>query len=199
VKIKYLAGTVALLGLIMSCAEQPSKQLSNKTVDRPLLSHWYDSTYLEYYDAYGPVRSIANPRQKLEFNQNGRLLRQLSQDGDGDFEVRYAYHDDGRLDRITSYRNGGEYRLSEYLYDENNELRQVRFLDYGSGQQFHSKHKTQRLKSGWFAVDIPVEQIDLPLYKQFDDGGQLVWSSKSGFNHGVGRHFNLPVGDSVFS
>lgn len=195
-----LVACVVVIGAIVaSCTQQPIKELSHKAVQRTLPSHWYDSSYLEYFDAYGPVRTIVNSDQKLAFSRDGRLVSQLSQSSGGDFEIRYSYFDDGRLDRITSYRNGAQYRLSEYHYDDNKDLQQVRYLDYISEQQFNSEHKTQHLKSGWFAVDLPVEQVDLPLYKQFDDQGQLVWSSSSDFNNGVGRHFNLSVGDAVIS
>ncbi|WP_455212359.1 hypothetical protein [Kaarinaea lacus] len=199
--VKYiLAAIVAMIAVFTAgCSQQPSKELSFKAVERTTPSRWYDNSYLEYFDAYGPVRTIINSEQKLVFRADGRLESQLSQNSGGDFEIRYNYHDDGRLDRITSYHNGAPYRLSEYQYDDNKDLQQVRYLDYDSGQQFHSKHKTQPLKSGWFAVDLPVEQVELPLYKQFDGQGRLVWSSKSEFNHGVGRHFNLSVGDSVIS
>jgi hypothetical protein len=198
-RTKLAVSLVIIAVCAVSCTQQPSKGLSHKSVKRPPLSRWYDNSYLEYFDAYGPVRTIISREQKLVFSQNGRLMSLLTQNSDGDFEIRYTYHDDGRLDRITSFRNGGEYRLSEYHYDDDNELQQVRYLDYGSGQQFHSNHKTQPLKTGWFAIDIPVEQIDLPLYKQFNEQGQLIWSSNSDFNNGVGRHFNLSVGDSIFS
>ena len=194
-----VAYVMVIVVFAASCTQQSVKGLSHKAVERTQPSRWYDNSYLDYFDAYGPVRAIINSEQELVFNRDGRLLSQLSQNTGGDFDIRYAYYDDGRLDRITSYRNGAQYRLSEYQYDDNNELQQVYYLDYGSGQQFHSKHKTQALKSGWFVVDIPIEQVDLPLYKQFDDQGRLVWSSKSDFNNGVGRHFNLSVSDSVFS
>ena len=199
VKTAFAMGMMTIAVLVAGCTQQPVKELSHNAVQRTLPSRWYDHTYLEYFDAYGPVRTIVNSEQKLVFNRDGRLIRQLTQSSGGNLEIRYDYHDDGRLDRITSYHNGARYRLSEYHYDEDKKLQQVRYLDYRSEQQFHSRHKTQPVKSGWFAVDIPVEQVDLPLYKQFDDQGQLVWSSASDFNHGVGRHFNLSVGDSVIS
>ncbi|MCG6970086.1 MAG: hypothetical protein LJE85_10000 [Gammaproteobacteria bacterium] len=190
---------IAIIGFT-ACSQQPAPRITSQPQPRPQPSHWYDSTYLEYYDAYGPVRMIKDSERKLVFNRNGRLLSQLTQDSGGDFEVRYHYHGDGRLDHITSYRNGAEYRLSDYEYNDNIELQTVRYLDYASGQQFHSRHKIQLLANGgWFSIDIPVERIELPLYKQFDAQGQLVWSSKSDFNHGVGRHFNLSVGDMVIS
>lgn len=165
------AAGIVLTSILVACTHQPSKELSGKAVERSMPSHWYDNTYLEYFDAYGPVRAITSSEQKLLFSKNGRLLSQVKLDNAGDFEVRYTYLDDGRLDRITSYNNGGQYRLSEYGYDENNKLQEIRYLDYGSGQQFRSEHKTQPLASGWFTVDVPVEQIDLPLYKQFDAKG----------------------------
>jgi len=198
VNIKSVACVVVVL-VLTACAQQPAKQLSGKAVERSLPSRWYDNTYLEYFDAYGAVRMIATGEQKLLFNEHGRLVSQATMDNLGDFEVRYTYHDDGRLNQINSFNSGGRYRLSEYIYDDNNALQEIRYEDFGSGQKFRSKHKTQPLASGWFSVDVPVEQIDLPLYKQFDEQQQLVWSSKSGFNHGPGRHFSLAVNDSVIS
>jgi hypothetical protein len=197
-RISTSFGFIAIIAFT-SCSQQPAQQISSQHAEKAHPSHWYDSTYLEYYDASGPVRSITNDDQKHIFNASGRLLSQLSLNSGGDFEIRYSYHDDGRLDKVVSYRNGAKYRLSDYQYDDHKQLQTVRYLDYASGQQFHSKHQTQPLAKGWFTIDIPVEDVDLPLYKQYNEQGQLVWSSKSDFNHGIGRHFNLTVNDIVIS
>lgn len=212
-------GVTAVVAIAVgACAHVPPEGLSRKAVVRSAPSKWYDGSYVEYFDAYGPVRTIrllksdkVNVERTLLFNEHGRLVRQENQDNKGILQIRFAYLENGRLQQVKSFVNGSEYRLSQYLYTaddnytadnkytvNNKALQKIRYLDYASGRQKHTQHKIQPLDDdGWFAIEKPVEQIELASYKQFDREGRLVWSSQSGFNHGPGRLFYIAVNDAI--
>ncbi|WP_455205611.1 hypothetical protein, partial [Kaarinaea lacus] len=201
------AGLASVLAFMLAaCVMQPPQQLSGVTVARPATSHWYDDSYADYYDVYGPVKSLTYlPNQQVWskwqvfFNYRGRVQEKVQMRKNKELRIQFYYRGDGQIKTIRSRLGGVLYRTTQFSYNSQNELVQTEFVDHAKDESFRLKHQTLAVKNGRFAAAIPVERVDVVDYKHFDDSKRLLWSSSAGFNNGAGRQFYIYILDAVFS
>lgn len=194
------------LSACVSQRHQQPQQLSGISVSRPAISHWYDDSYADYYDVYGPVKSITYfsnqqvwSKWQVFFNYRGRVQEKVQIRQNKELRMQFYYRGDGQIKTIKSRLGGILYRTTQLSYNSRNELVQTEFVDHANGDSFRINHQTLPVKQGRFTAAIPVEQVDVVNYKHFDDSERLMWSSSAGFNNGVGRMFYIKILDAVFA
>ena len=207
---------------IISCAElgkKEDKKLVRPAVDtiqfetRDSLMNWHDETYKSYYGLKGPVEQLvinpvftstgerASDGWKLWFNEQGRLMRKqrLSVESEPEFETIYKYNKENHtLIRIVSHIDKKLWRSSDYVYKADKLVR-VEYRDNTNNLQFRVKRNRQDTNSGWFEVQMPVEQIEMPRYSEFGQAGELVWSNKGDINNGLSEMYFVRTVDGITS
>jgi len=193
----------------ISSSSPSSRPPSNLQFDsRNMLIKWYDPTYKSYYGVTGKVKDITifvnDDKEKLkatewliEFDTRGRLSKKTVLHDNPLLESFYFYTGE-KTHKIISKIDGKEWRTTEYVYNRNHELVNIRYIDNQSQQVFEQVVAKYGLKSGWFRVYQFVNSIDLPQYRFFNLDQELVWSSKLIVDNGANIYL-LDAADSVSS
>ncbi len=207
--------TVTLMivfSLFSACTQQRANTIpqSNLKADsRSMLLKWHDPTYQTYYGVRGKVKTVSilfnahnseNIKAKewlIEFDARGRLSKKTVLDNNPQLESFYFYNGD-KTQNILSKVDGKEWRSTEYVYNQNEELVNIRYIDKESQQIFEQVIAKYELENGWFRVYQFVNGVDVPQYRYFTVNNELAWSSKLIVDNGANTYL-LDIADRVSS
>jgi len=201
-----------VLSLLTACTQPRGITKSKNNLlsePRKMLIKWYDPTYKSYYGVKGRVKAITiyidddiGEKYKakewlVEFDTRGRLFKKTVMNDNPLLESFYYYTDD-KTRKIVSKIDGKEWRSTEYVYNQNHDLVNIRYIDNQSQQTFEQVVAKYTLKSGWFRIYQFINSMDVPQYRYFNLGHELIWSSKLVVDNGANIYL-LDAADSVSS
>jgi len=154
-----------------------------------MLLKWYDPTYKSYYGLRAKVKTVTilfadeigeqlgAEQWLIEFDTRGRVSKKTVLGNNSQLESIYYYKQDKTI-KIVSKVNGKLWRSTEYDYNQNSELSNIRYIDNQSQQTFEQIVAKHAIQSGWFRIYKFVDSMEVPQYHFFNFNNELVWSSK---------------------
>lgn len=218
ITLLYLAACATEQGAIPKTQIRPAT-MTPAFESLQVLQKWYDNTYKTYYDVRGPVKEIrikpmtqlapvvqageaAEMERVLQFNSESRLQFSDERQGNQVIQTRYFYLADGRMDKVEMRVDDDLQQLVNYQY-VNNALANTTIHDKTNNSVLHVRHQRVLRKHehdiGWIDLSLPVEAIDVINANEFSGDGTLLWSSRGGFNNGLGLYYVIKTTDDIIS